>query len=98
MRVASCNGASGAGKFPVLQSYSVEWRLDKAQQHGAFLRKWPQMLVGWSRKPGSIPCKPRFPRAGWLSTGGEEGPRGTKAGYGHPEATLEPPSGHLVAN
>jgi hypothetical protein len=30
--------------------------------------------------------------------GGEEGPTGTKAGYGHPEATLEPPSGHLVAN
>ncbi len=23
--------------------------------------------------------------------GGEEGPRGTKASYGHPEATLEPP-------
>ena len=22
----------------------------------------------------------------------------TQAGYGHPEATLRPPSGHLVAN
>ena len=24
--------------------------------------------------------------------------KGTKAGYGHPKATLKPPSGHLVAN
>jgi hypothetical protein len=44
----------------------TEWRLDKAQQNGAFLRKWTLMLVGW--EPGSIPCKPRLPCAGWMST------------------------------
>jgi len=74
-----------------------EWRLDKAQQNGAFLRKWPQMLVGGSRKPGSNPCQPRFPRAGWVSTEAKKN-QGGPGGFGHPEATLEPPSGHLVAN
>jgi hypothetical protein len=72
----------------------IEWRLDKAQQNGAFLRKWPQMLAGGSRKPGSIPCEPRFPRAGWVSTEAKKDPGGLRP----PEATLKPPSGHLVAN
>ena len=34
------------------KQFRPEWRLDKAQQNGAFLRKWPQRLVGGSRKPG----------------------------------------------
>jgi hypothetical protein len=38
--------------------------------------------------------KPRFPRAGWVSTEAKKDP----GGYGHPEATLKPPSGQLVAN
>ena len=42
--------------------------------------------------------KPRFPRAGWCQRRRKKDQGGTKAGYGHPEATLEPPSGHLVAN
>ena len=30
--------------------------------------------------------------------GGKEGPGGTKAGYGHPPGTVEPASGHMLAN
>ena len=37
----------------------TEWRLDKAQQNGAFLRKWPQMLVRACRRPVTIPWKPQ---------------------------------------
>src|ERR1035441_10236426 len=55
-----------------LWSPRPEWRLDKAQQNGALLRKWPQRLAGGSRKPGSIPCKPRFPRAGWGAREGKK--------------------------
>src|ERR1035437_9086571 len=71
----------------------TEWRLDKAQQNGAFLRKWPQKLVGWSRKPGSIPCKPRFPRAGWLSTEAKKDQRGPR----RVTATPRPPWSHPQA-
>jgi hypothetical protein len=74
----------------------TEWRLDKAQQNGAFLRKWPQRLVGGSRKPGSIPCKPRFPRAGWVSTEAKKDPGGLRPPRGHPEATLRPSGGQPV--
>ena len=77
-------------------SVNPEWRLDKAQQNGAFLRKWPQMLVGGSRKPGSIPCKPRFPRAGWVSTEAKKDQGGLRPPRGHPEATLRPPDGQPV--
>ena len=70
------------------------------------------MLVGGSRKPGSIPCKPRFPRAGWVSTeakkdqGGLRPPRGHPECYPeaiwwptgrHPEATLRLPRGYPEA-
>src|ERR1035437_9421266 len=75
-----------------------EWRLDKAQQNGAFLRKWLQMLVGGSRKPGSIPCKPWFPRAGWGVTGGEKDQGGIRPPQGHPEATLRPSGGQLYSD
>src|ERR1019366_5282014 len=57
------------GHLTVVPRLAIEWRLDKAQQNGAFLRKWPQMLIGGTRKPGSIPCQLRFPCAGWVSTG-----------------------------
>jgi hypothetical protein len=65
----------------------LEWRLDKAQQNGALLRKWPQRLAGGSRKPGSISCQPRFPRVGWVSTEAKKNQE-DQAAYGHPEATL----------
>ena len=77
-------------------SVNPEWRLDKAQQNGAFLRKWPQMLVGGSRKPGSTPCQPRFPRAGWVSTEAKKNQGGLRPTRGHPGATLRPPDGQPV--
>src|ERR1035441_3536696 len=45
------------------------------------------MLVGGSRKPGSIPCKPRFPLAGWVSTEAKKDQGGLRPPRGHPEAT-----------
>jgi hypothetical protein len=40
-------------------------------------------LVGGSRKPGSIPCQPRFPGGGWVSTVAKQGPGGLRPPRGH---------------
>ena len=42
------------------------------------------MVVGGSRRPGLIPCKARFPRAGWVSTEAKKDLGGLRP----PEATL----------
>jgi hypothetical protein len=52
------------------------------------------MLVDGSRKPGSIPCQPRFPRAGWVSTEAKKDQGGLRPPRGHPEATLRLPRGY----
>ena len=61
-------GFGGQKEFVAAGENLLLFLQPQAQQNGAFLRKWPQMLAGGSRQPGSIPCKPRFPRAGWVST------------------------------
>jgi hypothetical protein len=84
------------GKPALAGGVRLEWRLDKAQQNGAFLRKWPKMLADRSRQPGSIPCKPRFLCAGWVSTEAKRDQGGLRPPRGHPEATLRPSGGQPV--
>ena len=46
--------------------------------------------------PGSIPCQPRFPCAGWVSTEAKKDPGGLRPPRGHPEATLRPSGGQPI--